>query len=195
MHHIEPHYLWRDRYIASEDDRSPFHGRVYSEFEFSNKMYNYFIHPQWDEFGSPTLYLKVIYADYEMGFVMIEMLGEWNDCIQNDVMFLKREIIDLMTDAGIHKFILIGENLLNFHGGDDDYYQEWSEEVREEGGWICFLNLREHIIEEMVEARLQFYLSFDAPFNQVDWRPYKPQLLFKKIELLMHNPIQRILPG
>ncbi len=195
MHHIEPYYRWRDRYISSKDARSPFYGRVYSEFEFSNKIYNYFIHPQWDEFGSPTLYIKVIFADYEAGYVIIEMLGEWNDCIQNDIMFLKQDVVDLMTEEGIHKFIFIGENILNFHGGDDDYYQEWSEEVREEGGWICFLNLREHVIEEMAQARLQFHVYFDAPFDEFNWRPYKPQLLFEKINTYMRNPSKLILPG
>jgi len=195
MHTIEPFYNWRDRYIAAQDERSPFYGRVNSEFEFTHKIYNYLIHPQWDAFGSPTLYMKVIYADYDMSFAIIELLGEWNDCIQNDVMFLKRDIVDLMTEEGIYKYIFVGENLLNFHGGDDDYYQEWSEEIREKGGWICFLNLREHVIEEMAAARLQFYINFDAPFNQVDWRPYKPQLLYQKIDEYVSHPARRILPG
>lgn len=194
MHTIEPFYNWRDRYIAAKDERSPFYGYQNSEFEFTHKIYNYLIHPQWDAFGSPTLYMKVIFADYDSGFAIIELLGEWNDCIQNDVMFVKREVADLMMEQGIFKYIIIGENLLNFHGGDDDYYQEWSEEVREEGGWICFLNLRDHVIEEMAEARLQFHIHFDAPFNQVSWRPYKPKLLFQKIDEYVLNPQHFILP-
>lgn len=193
MHTIEPFYNWRDRYISAQDERSPFYGRVNDEFEFTHKIYNYLIHPQWDAFGSPTLYMKVIYADYDLGFAIIELLGEWNDCIQNDVMFLKRDVADLMTEAGIYRYIFVGENVLNFHAGDDDYYQEWSEDVRENDGWICFLNLRDHVIEEMVEARLQFHINFDEPFNQVDWRPYKPQLLFQKIDDYIRNPTLRIL--
>jgi len=68
MHDIEPHYNWRDHYIASEDHRSPFFQRVYNEFQFSQKVYNYYIHPQWDNFGSQTLYLKILFVDYEMGY-------------------------------------------------------------------------------------------------------------------------------
>ena len=41
MHSIEPFYNWRAYYIASEDKRSPFYGRNYSEFEFTNSIYNY----------------------------------------------------------------------------------------------------------------------------------------------------------
>jgi hypothetical protein len=61
--------------------------------------------------GSETLYMKVLFVDYERGFCVIEFLGEWNDTINNDVMHLKRNVIDLMTGEGIHKFILIGENI------------------------------------------------------------------------------------
>ena len=65
MQNLEPSYNWRELYIASEDELSPFYGAVYSEFEYTNTVYNYFIHPQWDDFGSNTLYLKILYADYE----------------------------------------------------------------------------------------------------------------------------------
>ena len=81
MHDIEPYYSWRHLYIASEDKKSPFFGRQYSEFEFTHAVYNYLIHPQWDEMGSATLYLKVLYANYETGFAVIELIGEWNDAI------------------------------------------------------------------------------------------------------------------
>ena len=59
MHSIEPYYHWRNLYIASEDDASPFYGREYSEFEFENKVYNFLIHPQWDSIGSETLFIKI----------------------------------------------------------------------------------------------------------------------------------------
>ena len=65
MHNIEPYYNWRHIYVSEEDERSPFFGREYSEFEFTLAIYNYLIHPQWDEFGSKTLYMKVLLADYE----------------------------------------------------------------------------------------------------------------------------------
>ena len=88
MHTIEPFYNWRHIYVSEEDQRSPFYGRQYSEFEYSQTVYNYYIHPQWDDFGSKTLYLKILIADYEEKYAIIEMLGEWNDAIENDMCLL-----------------------------------------------------------------------------------------------------------
>ena len=193
MHELEPHYKWRDRYTAENDDQSPFFGRIYSEFEFSNKIYNYFIHPQWDHFGSATLYTKILFADYEDGFAIMEFIGEWNDCINNDIMYLKREVIDWLINQGITRFILIGENVLNCHMEDDCYYEEWYEDVKEEDGWICCLNFRQHVIEEMAAYNLQFFLNFDEPFNELNWRAHKPQNLFKLVDRHIRNPRQLFL--
>ena len=145
MHDIEPYFQWRDAYIASEDERSPLYGRDYDEFYFTNTIYNYYIHPQWDEFGSTTLYLKILYADYEDHYAVIELLGEWNDCIYNDIMTLRREITDLLQEEGISKFILIVENVLNYHASDDNsYYEEWLDQLTDAGGWIVVVNPLEH---------------------------------------------------
>ena len=111
MHNIEPYYNWRHIYTSEEDSLSPFYGQVYSEFEYSQTVYNYYIHPQWDAFGSKTLYLKVLIADYEEKYAIIELLGEWNDAIENDIMTLKREVIDVFEQNGITKFIFIAENV------------------------------------------------------------------------------------
>ena len=143
MHEIEPYYHWRHLYMAEEDPLSPFFGQTYSEFEFSQTVYNYYIHPQWDEIGSKTLYLKIIYADYEMGFAIIEMIGEWNDAIENDIMTLKREILEKLMDEGIYKYILIAENVFNFHNGDRDYYEELYEELADENGWAVMINMHQ----------------------------------------------------
>ena len=131
MQDIEPYYNWRHLFTAEEDRFSPFFGRTYSEFEYSQTLYNYYIHPQWDEFGSNTLYIKVIFAEYEQGYAVIELIGEWNDALYNDIMLLKREVIEDMINKGINKFILIGENILNFHTSDDCYYEEWFQEVED----------------------------------------------------------------
>src|SRR5947208_16975027 len=152
MHEIEPFYNWRHLYTSEEDPKSPFYGRMYSEFEFSQSVYNYYIHPQWDEFGSRTLYLKVIYADYELGYAIIEMIGEWNDAIENDVMTLKRDVIDIFLREGINKFILIAENVLNFHSSDNSYYEEWRDDVSEDGGWIVCLNMTEQSKYDFIKA-------------------------------------------
>lgn len=187
MHDIEPFYNWRHIYIAEEDKRSPFYGRVYSEFEFSQTVYNYYIHPQWDEIGSKTLYLKIIYVDYELHFAVIEMIGEWNDAIENDIMTLKRDIIEKLFDEQIYKFILITENILNFHSGDKDYYEEWYEEVSDESGWIVALNMPLQTQYDFKKKKLHYLIELmDLP----EWRTYKPYHLFKKIDETLTKRLQ-----
>jgi len=179
MHDIEPFYNWQHLYNAEEDELSPFYGVQHSEFEFSNTVYNYYIHPQWDEFGSKTLYLKVLFADYDFNFVILEMIGEWNDAVENDIMTLKREVIDLMINKGITKFMLITENILNFHSGDRDYYEEWVEEIGGNGGWIASINMPEHSMQEFKHARLGRYIHF---FESPNWRTFRPNDFFNSID-------------
>lgn len=183
MHDIEPFYSWQNYYFASEDERSPFFGREYSEFEFTHAVYNYLIHPQWDEIGSPTLFIKILYADYDEGYCFIEMIGEWNDTLHNDIMYFKRNIIEHLIDQGIDKFILLGENVLNFHSSDDCYYQEWFDEV--EDGWIVAVNFRDFVIKEFESANIDYYIAFGKHFNDLNWRKFLPQDLFKLIEASM----------
>jgi len=192
MHDIEPHFNWRDHYTASEDERSPFFGRQYSEFQFSQKIYNYYIHPQWDSIGSSTLYLKILFADYENNFAIIELIGEWNDCLHNDIRFLKREVIDLLIEQDIYKFVLMTENVLNFHGGDDDYYQEWWDDVSEEGGWIVLVDSLQHVAEEMQSTRLQHYINFGSAFNDIGWRKQKPLTVFKLVEKILNGEVKQL---
>jgi hypothetical protein len=184
MHDIEPYFRWRDRYNATEDEKSPFHGRKHDEFMYTQKVYNYFIHPQWEFFGSSTLYLKALFVDYDEGYAILEFIGEWNDTLHNDIMELKRNVIDAMTKEYISKFILIVENVYNFHGSDDSYYEEWWEDVKDEGGWICFLNPLQHVIEEMENTRLQYYVNFGQDYTLENWRVLKPELVLKAVELL-----------
>jgi hypothetical protein len=140
MHNIEPFFNWRHLYTAEEDPQSPFFGRTYSEFEFTQVIYNYYIHPQWDDFGSRTLYLKILFVDYDEQFAIVELMGEWNDAIENDIMELKREIVDQLSKKGICKYILICENVLNFHSSDKEYYQEWYEMA----GWLPSICRNKH---------------------------------------------------
>ena len=192
MHTIEPYYKWRDLYTAEEDRNSPFFGRQYSEFSFTKKIYNYFIHPQWDDFGSTTLYMKIIFADYENQYVIIELIGEWNDAINNDVMFLKREIIDHLLQLDIKYFILIGENVLNFHASDDCYYQEWYEELSEMSGWVTLVNMYDHVIDEMQQEGIQYYTHVGGLFNEIEWRGKKPQHLFEEIKNRMNSGVKQL---
>ena len=182
MQEIEPYFNWLHLYTSEEDEFSPFYGLEYNQFEFTNTIYNYYIHPQWDEFGSHTLYLKVLMADYELNYVIIEMIGEWNDAIENDIMRLKREVIDPFIRNGIKKFILITENVLNFHSSDDCYYEEWFEDIEEENGWIISLNMPEATQHDFLKARINHYINI---MDYAQWRTMKPELLFQRLDNVM----------
>jgi len=182
MHTLEPYYNWIGFYTSSEDPVSPFFDREYSEFEFSDKVYDHYIHPQWDQFGSQTLFIKVIYANYDDGFAIIEMIGEWNDLLYNDIMFLKREVIEVMMNHGIGKFILIGENVLNFHNADDSYYEEWADDVSEAEGWIALMNFREHVLADMKAANIDSYFVLGGQLNELRWRTMNPDQLYEAVE-------------
>ena len=178
MQDIEPFYNWQHIYVSEEDKKSPFYGRDYSEFEYSHTIYNFYIHPQWDDFGSRTLYLKVLIADYDDQYAVLELIGEWNDAIENDIMELKREVLEKFMDEGIHKFILIGENVLNYHSDGKEYYEELYEEINEEKGWAVCLNMPEQTQYDFKKAHLHQYIELMELHN---WRNYKPIHLFRKI--------------
>jgi hypothetical protein len=183
MHEIEPFYGWEKFYLAEKDPHSPFYGIQYNTQEYENTIYGYYIHPYWDNIGSETLYMKVLYADYHDGYAIFELMGEWNDTLHNDVMYLKRNVIDAFIGAGINKFILLGENVLNFHGGDDDYYQEWFEEV--EDGWIAALNFREHVLQELARYHLDYYINYGGNLDIANWRTYTPAQLFNTVDKIV----------
>ena len=182
MHDIEPYFKWRELYVASEDDKSPFFGRTYNEFQYTQKIYNYFIHPQWDYIGSPTLYIKILFADYYEGFALIELIGEWNDAVHNDIMYLKREVVDHMIRRGIYKYVLLCDNVLNFHGDEDCYYEEWYDDIKDQSGWITMINLRDHIYEEMNKIRLQHYIRMDDEYADFEWQRHLPDTLFNHLK-------------
>lgn len=188
MHLVEPHYGWRGCYTAEEDTQSPFYGQEYSEFEFTNSVYNYCIHPQWDNIGSYTLFIKIIFADYEDGYAIIELMGEWNDCIENDIMTLKREIIDSLIQEGITKFILIGENILNFHSSDDSYYEEWIEDI--EDGWVAFANFHEHVSREMHSVNIDQYVIMGGQLDDLEWRDFLPHQVFKHVSKIVDQRLK-----
>ncbi len=179
MHEIAPFYRWEKYYQAAEDKSSPFYGREYSLVEYTHDIYGYYIHPQWDWIGSETLYIKLLFADYKAGCAIIEMLGEWNDTLHNDIMYLKRNVIDHLSAKGINKFILIGENVLIFHGSDDCYYEEWFEDV--EDGWVVAINFRDSVKEEWEKFNIDWYLNFGGTLDTLNWRTMKPQVLFEQI--------------
>lgn len=190
MHAIEPFYAWRDYYVAAEDKFSPFYNRKYSEFNFTNHIYNYYIHPQWDSIGSSTLFCKVLYVSYDKQFAAIEFIGEWNDTLHNDIMELRKALIDPMIEHGIVRFVLIGENILNFHGSDDSYYEDWYSEIQEDNGYIVALNFLPHVISEMRSHGIHHYLYMGDNYNQIDWRKIKPHYFHKAIDELLLGELE-----
>ncbi len=185
MHMVEPFYDWRGQYIASEDPLSPFYNRQYSEFDFPHAIYNFAIHPQWDDFGSETLMCKILYVEYDDQFCIIELLGEWNDAIENDIMTFKHEVIEPLMENGINQFILIGENVLNFHYSDDCYYEEWADEL--EDGWIATVNFHDHVIDEFSRIGIDQYFVMGGELEDIEWRTYQPFQFYKKINALVQK--------
>ena len=185
MHSIEPYFNWRNYYRAEDDSRSPFYGREYSEFEFSDRLYDHVIHPQWDNFGSTTLFMKILFTDYDGGFAIIELIGEWNDLLYNDIMTLKRDIVEHLMYEGIDKFILVGENVLNYHASDEEYYAEWFEELEE--GWIVGLNFMDHVLAEMTTNNLDSYINFGGKLQTANWRTFTPANLCMYVNGLMER--------
>jgi len=185
MHELEPYFNWRELYVASEDQASPFYGRKYSEMYLSNTVYNHYIHPQWDECGSSTLYLKILFVGYDSEYAIIEFIGEWNDVLHNDIMLLYRNVIEELIFNDIKYFILIGENVFNFHADANDYYEEWFDNI--EDGWIAGLGFQNHVVEEMSSANIDYYIALKGEFDEINWRKFMPDQLFEKISAIMNK--------
>ena len=186
MHELEPFYSWENTYRASEDERSPFFGVENDPYQYSHDIYGYYIHPSWDYIGSETLYLKLLFTQYEKKFAIIELFGEWNDTLHNDVMHLKRNVIDHMLAQGVKYFVLLGENILNFHGSDDCYYEEWFEDVEE--GWIAMINFREFVLREMGKYGIDHYVHHGGDLDEMDdWRTISPLKIFERVNQVVRH--------
>ncbi|AYB30901.1 hypothetical protein [Chryseolinea soli] len=185
MHDIEPYYNWLKYYDPADDERSPFHGKQYNHDVYSETIYGYYIDPAWDSIGSETLYVKILYADYLQGFAVIEFIGEWNDTLHNDIMTLKRNLLEVMINEGINKFILIGENIFNFHGSDDSYYEEWFEEVGD--GWIAAVSFPDFILEEFKKYHLDSYINMGGTLQIPQWRTLQPLNFFDLVNSLVQR--------
>lgn len=152
-------------------------------------IYNFVIHPQWDEIGSETLYIKILYVDYEEKYCIIELMGEWNDAITNDIMLLKRDILDELLLCGINKFIILGENVLNFHASDDSYYEEWFDEAGSEG-WIIFLNFRQHVLEEFKQHNIDYFFLSGGELDDFNWRRFSPGQVFGNLSKIIEKRLR-----
>ncbi|WP_053405696.1 hypothetical protein [Persicobacter sp. CCB-QB2] len=185
MHDLEPYNGWHAFYNSSQDPNSPFYEKVYNYDLYSETIYGYYIDPAWDNIGSETLFIKVLYANYEQGIVILEFIGEWNDALHNDIMVLKRNILEHFISSGIRKFLLVGEFVMNFHGSDDAYYEEWFEEVEE--GWIAALNFRAHVTEEWEKFNLDEFIVIGQDLMIDNWRTKPPLQLMRQVEALVRK--------
>jgi len=131
------------------------------------------------------LVLRLFLSKYDDQFAIIELIGEWNDTLYNDVMTLKREIIDTMIQEGITKFVLLGDSILNFHSSDDSYYEEWFEDI--EDGWIAMINGRDHVLQDFSAIGIDNYFIFGGPLNDMDWATFRPLQLFQKVEQMVEK--------
>lgn len=131
--------------------------------------------------------MKILFADYEQHYAIIELLGEWNDAIENDIMTLRRDVTDILFKKGISKFILIAENVLNFHGSDDSYYEEWREQLEDDAGWVVIVDMPEQSQYDFKRTRLTNYIGLlDFP----QWRTLKPELVFQQIDDLVMKRLE-----
>ena len=94
-------------------------------------------------------------------------------------MTLRRDITDNLYALGINKYMLIAENVLNFHSSDADYYDEWKEQIEEDGGWIVILNMPEQSQYDFKKARLTNYVTL---MNFEGWRTLKPEVVFGQVD-------------
>ena len=114
---------------------------------------------------------------YMSAEIAVDVLG------YNDIMLLKRNIIEVLQAEGINKFILIGENVLNFHGSDDSYYEEWLEEVEE--GWMACVSFPDFLCEEMAKYNLDTYLNMGGTLEIEKWRTLTPSAFYLLISGLI----------
>ena len=181
MHTLEPYYAWRNHYVASNDPRSPFLTGPTASLSTRPKSTITSSIRSGTPSTRPPCFAKS-FVDYDERFAIIEFIGEWNDCLYNDIMQLKREVIDVLMAEGIHRYILIGENVLNFHFSDDCYYEEWFDEVTEDDGWIALLNFREHVIDDMKAIDLDSYFVLGGELSELGWRTFSPANLYQRID-------------
>ena len=85
----------------------------------------------------------------------------------------------------INKFILIGENVLNFHYSDECYYEEWFEEI--DDGWISMVNFHKHVVDEFKNINLDQFLISGGELDELDWRTYTPVQFCNKISNIINH--------
>jgi hypothetical protein len=187
---IEPFFGWLALYSHEHDERSPFHDVEHNLFYYDRSINHIPAHPLWDDFGSESLLLKILFANYDRGYAIVELFGEWNDLYDNDFKLLAENCLTHLIDQGIDKFILICENVFHCYLDADDYYQALSEEL--EGGWICTLRPRQAVREEMEAYDIAPYFYWSPLLDELPWRRLKPHQLYELVDSRMRKVLGRL---
>lgn len=188
LRHIEPFFGWLDHYCHEHDQRSPFHEVEHSLFEFDRSVNHIPAHPLWDDFGSESLLVKILFADYSRKYAILELFGEWNDLYDNDFKLLAENCISLLIEEGINQIILICENVFHGYFETEDYYEALQEEL--EDGWLIAIRMREELQNEMIDFGINQYFFWSPLLDQVPWRTMKPPALYKLACSRLENLIQ-----
>lgn len=180
FHEIEPFYGWLNLYNHEMDPNSPFHEVEHNMFYYDRSVNQMPAHPLWDTIGSESLLIKILYAQYDEGYAIIELFGEWNDLYENDYKLLAENCLTYLLDCGINRFILICENVFHAYFETDDYYEALQEELEE--GWIALVKPRQNVLEELEAYNLTHYFYQSPLLDDLKWRKLKPFQLFELIE-------------
>jgi hypothetical protein len=184
---IEPFYGWLELYNHSQDNNSPFYEVEHNLFYYDRSINHIPAHPLWDDIGSESLLVKILYANYQENYAIIELFGEWNDLFDNDYKLLAENCLTYLIDHGINKFILICENVFHIYLEKDDYYEALQEEL--EDGWICALRLRDEVKEEMIHYHISPYFYWSDLLDELAWRRLKPFQLFALVNSRIHKAL------
>ena len=181
---IEPYYGWLGYYDPELDTRNPFGLRdAEAPDDAARYLYTFEANPRWESIGSESLLAKVLYANYDEHFAVIELMGEWNDLFENDWRLLTENCLDWMLEQGITQFILLCENVFHIYLDSDDYYEAFAE--RNADVWVCLLRAREEVLAELERYRLSGYFYWNSQFDDLRWRKMKPWELFAQVKSSM----------
>lgn len=188
LYEVEPYYGWLPFYSHDKDPFSPYHKVEHNLFYLDRTMNNIPVHPLWDTIGSESLLVKILFADYQTGYAVVELFGEWNDLFENDYKLLAERCLTYLIDQGIQRFIFICENVFHIYLESDDYYEALQEEL--EGGWISLIRPRDRVLEEMQDYQIDHYFYHSPILDEVPWRKLKPFQLYAMVEARMGKVLE-----
>ena len=67
----EPFSGWVSLYDPIDDENGPFFGIEANHSDYERFIYTFPAHPDWDDFGSESLLIKVLFTDYDQGFTIV----------------------------------------------------------------------------------------------------------------------------